>query len=286
MTKSSARITFPNFGWQVPEFSYSRAKAAQTEHPSLDGQAQELARELGLVASKCNMPLQLTPPGVREHLLARVRASDIYAAVSEFSATQWQLLCDGLIANGADCLFIATDQAPPDYNATGLPRSVVSVAQWPLKVLEEIAKLHPGGFALWLMWYRDSKAEDFPIAIASNSEGEMAGWVVAPGGSWWPLAELKTAVEYLIEWHHGHKPAEQELVDEHVAHIKEDMGPETILGPQNEAFMGTLEWCSAAQHDLLQNCLAQSQRIALQQRRIEEMERALANVTGELRARG
>jgi hypothetical protein len=283
VNKPSPRITFCTFGCQASKFSYSPLKTP-TDMPSLDQEAQELAGDLREMADKSTIPLQLTPPRAHEQLLERLRLSGLYAEVNEFSCTQWQLLSDGLIGNGADGVFMADEEIRPDCQVATLARSGTSVVHSPLELLEAIAQLHSGGLAVWLFWYRDFKTEDFPVAVCCDNQGAMAGWVVAPRGGWWPLAELEMTIEFLLKSHDGDVPAEQDLIDEIVAHIKEDMGPQTILGFQNDDFISAVELCSAAQHDLMQNCVAQSRRIAQQQGQIE-LERAPANVTGVLRAR-
>src|SRR6185295_1616551 len=84
--------------------------------------AQELTTDLRVMAANCVFPLQLMPPGAHEQLLERLRLSGLYAEVNAFSCTQWQLLSDGLIGNGADGVFMADEEIRPDCQVATLAR--------------------------------------------------------------------------------------------------------------------------------------------------------------------
>jgi len=250
---------FPNFSafrYEASKPSYSPPRAPSKD-PSLDQQARELTQLLGDVARKCALPRQ-RPPSDHKQLLEQVQRFGLYEPVSEFADNQWQLL-EGLWTSSApDCVFIGHDDVEFDYDVDSLSRAGALLDPSPLELLEPIAARHAAGVVVWLFWYCDADAMDFPIAVACDSNSRMAGWVVAPGGRWWPIPELEVAVDFMLREHQGDAPAEQSAFEQLLAKAGAQVKP----GLDNEAFAGALQLCSAAQRDLLLVCLAQSQRLA------------------------
>jgi hypothetical protein len=277
VNKPFPNLTFSAFGYKAVKLSYSPPKTP-TKDPCLDQQARQLTYLLGDVARKCTPPRQ-RPPSDHKQLLEQLHRFGLYDPVSEFAANQWQLLERLWTSSAPDCVFVGHDDIEFDYDVDSLPRASALLARSPLELLEPIAARHAAGVAVWLFWYCDAKAMNFPIAVACDSNSRMAGWVVAPGGHWWPIPELEVAVDFLLRGHCGDAPAEQRAFEQVLANAGAQVKP----GLDNEAFAGALQLCSAAQRDLLLAFLIQSELLAELQLENEQFQKALIKLANGMR---
>jgi hypothetical protein len=174
-------------------------------------QAGQLAETLST-----NQGREMLPQAAYSQLLEHVKLAGMYDAANRYVHAQRRLNhTDEQSECFLDCILATRVEFEPwlqgQHVVLPSPRTLTRRANLPFELLHRLICGSSRGTAVWLLWYLDDARNLFAVAIASDSCGITAGWVIG-GSKWVPIMAADLGLGHLLKHHRGKYEHEEEAV--------------------------------------------------------------------------
>jgi hypothetical protein len=245
---------------------------------SANAQAFELAETLSTNQQGREILSQAAYSQVLEH----VKSSGMYDAANRYVQAQRRLHhTDEQSECFLDCILATRVEFEPwlqgQYVVLPSPRTLIKRASLPFELLHRLICGSSRGTAVWLLWYLDDASNLFAVAIASDSCGINAGWVIG-GTKWLPIMAVDFGLKHLLKHHRG----KYELEEEAVRILLRTFGASTkaTLDIDGSAFQNVYEIVCSLQTEVLKRVLIPGDRSLMKRQLILALTSKKASVEG------